>query len=135
MTEQAIDTRLARVIRTAPDRVEVRFKEGIKLDTAGIAEILDMRSRMGAEAPHHVMIVIPEDVDFEMAMMTRDHYEGRDVKDHTMAVAWVAQGSLQNQLTSLYLSYHPSPFRTAVFTNEADALSWLDAPLPGACPD
>ncbi len=135
MTEQALDTRLAWVIRTAPDRVEVRFKEGCKLDCTGIAEILDMRRKLGADAPHKVMIVMPEDVDFEMAMMTKDHYQGRDVKDHTVAVAWVAQASLPHQMTSLYLSYHPSPFRAAVFTNEADALRWLDEPARGSCPN
>jgi hypothetical protein len=135
MTEQAMDTRLARIVRTAPDRVVVRFKEGCKLDCAGIAEILDLRHRLGADAPHKVMIVMPGDVDFEMAMMTRDHYQGRDVKDHTIAVAWVAQTSLPHQMTSLYLSYYPSPFLTAVFTNETDALRWLDEPVMGSCPN
>ena len=127
MNEQAIDTRLARVIRTAPDRVEVRFKEGCKLDTAGISEILELRRKLGEQAPLKVMGVFPEDVDFEMDMLTKDHYAAHGTKDYTTAVAWVAQGSLQNQMTSLYLSYHPSPFRSAVLTNEADAQRWLDA--------
>lgn len=127
MDEQASDTRLARVVRTAPDRVEVRFKEGVKLDTTGISEILDLRRNLGADAPHKVLIVIPDDVDFEMDMLTKDHYAAHRAKDHTVAVAWVAHGSLQNQLTSLYLTYHPSPFRSAVFTNEDDARCWLDA--------
>ncbi len=130
MAEQVLDTRLARIIRIAPDRVEVRFKEGIKLDNNGIAEILDLRSRMGAEAPHRVMIVMPEEVDFEMAMMNKDHYRGRNTRDHTLGVAWVARTSLTRQMTSLYLSYFPSPFPTAIFTDEDEARRWLDEQVP-----
>jgi hypothetical protein len=126
MNRQTIDTRLARVIRTAPDRVEVRFREGCKLDTAGISEILELRRKLGEHLPLKVMGVIPDDADFEMDMLTKDHYAVHGTKDYTAAVAWVAQGSLQNQMTNLYLSYHPTPFRSAVFTDEADAQRWLD---------
>ncbi|MCB0790748.1 MAG: hypothetical protein H6595_05435 [Flavobacteriales bacterium] len=125
-----IDTPLATVTRVRPDRVEVRFKPGIKLEPKGIGLILDQRERMGGERPHQVLIVMPEDVDFEMGMMTTDHYGGRKVVDMTLAVAWVAAPGMTQELTSLYLTYFPTHFASRVFTTEEEAKQWLDEEGP-----
>jgi hypothetical protein len=128
MTEHVIETRLARVSRPAADLVVVRFKENVKLDSRGIAEILQLRRSMGADGAHKVMIVMPEDVDFEMSMITTDHYREHNAQDHTLAVAWVAGTSTTQKMTSIHLSYFPPPFRSEVFASEEEALRWLDDP-------
>ena len=125
-----IDTPLALVRYTAPDRVEVRFKEGLTFTIAGIAEMMKARQALGTAGPHRAMMVLPEDVDFELSMISTDHYK-QIPQPNTEAVAWVAQNERNAHFTRLYLAYWPPPFPSEVFLTEAEGRAWLESVEPG----
>ena len=125
-TTTTIETRLALVQRVSSDRVEVRFREGITFTTAGIQEILAAREQLGRDAPPaRVLIVLPELADFDMDMITRDHYKGQPVRDHSRAVAWVVHNDSNERFTQMYFAYFPSPVPSAIFRLETEAMAWL----------
>lgn len=125
-TNPLIDTPLATIQRTGPDLVEVRFKPGKVLSIAGISALLDARQAMPLERPLRVLIVFPEDhVDFEIQMITTDHYAKRPVDQHSRAVAWVTRNAHNERFTQLYFAYFPSPVPSAIFTEEEEARAWL----------
>ena len=123
--EPIIDTPIATVQRTGAGMVEVRFKAGSVLHSAGIEPILRMRDQLGREGPARVLIVMPEDMDFSLDMLTTDHYAGHPVQAHSRAVAWVVPGEVIGHMTRKYFDHYPPPVPTAIFNNEAEALDWL----------
>lgn len=113
--------------RTAPDLVEVRFKAGAILSVAGIRGLLDARERIAEQAPSRVLIMFPdEEMDFDMAMITTDNYQGRPVEQHSKAVAWVTRNARNDRFTRLYFRYFPSPVPAAIFLEEREARAWLE---------
>jgi hypothetical protein len=120
------ETALATIRYTAADRVEVVFKPNIPFTVAGIQEMLQVRSELGASGKHRVLILLPEHVEFDMAMITTDHYKVIP-QPNTEAVAWVVRNERNATFTRLYLSYWPSPFPSEVFLLEADGRAWLES--------
>lgn len=124
-----IDTPVATVQLATPDLVEVRFKLGAVLTLAGIAAIVHAREEIGRTAPHRAMIVFPpEEMDFDMPMITTDHYHGRPVVEFTKAVAWVTRNEHNERFCKLYFAYFPSPVPSAIFMEEEQARAWLAQP-------
>lgn len=124
MTE-LIETRLATLERTSDDIVEVRFKPGVKLDPAGIMEVLRERKRFCTPGGHHVLAVFPPESDFEMGVMTTDHYLESGIRDCTRTLALAANGAMNERMASLYFAYFPQPFDARVFMEESEARTWL----------
>jgi len=122
-----IDTPIATIQRTAEDLVEVRFKPGVVLTVAGITAILQARQQSAGGVPLRVLIVFPTDeMDFDMSMITTDHYRAVPVEQFTRAVAWAAQNAHNERFCQLYFAYFPSPVPSAIFITEAEACAWLD---------
>jgi hypothetical protein len=122
----SLETDLAVITRSGSDLVEVRFKPGITLTKEGIQGILDARENVGRQGPPaRILIVLPDVVDFDMGMITTDHYKERPVQQHSRALAWVVHTESNERFTKLYFAYFPSPVPMAVFHTEAEALAWL----------
>jgi hypothetical protein len=119
------ETRLAILERVSPELLEVRFKPGQKIDLSGLHDILLERQRMCNGEPYDVLAIIPPDTDFEMNVMTQDHYRGLGLERCTRKVAWAASDMLSERMASLYFAYFPQPFPTRVFSDEAEARQWL----------
>lgn len=125
-TSSRIDTAIATVERTAPDLIEVRIHPGVTLTVAGIAEILQARQRLADGEPLLALISFPpEDVDFELSMITLDHYGTVPVEHFTRAAAWVTCTPRNDQFCKLYFAYFPSPVPSAIFEDESAARAWL----------
>ena len=122
-----IDTDLALLIRSAPDLLEVHFKPDVTINSAGIQRILQMRQKLTpAQQPARVLIVLPEQPDFDVDMITTDQYRPYPVEDFTRAVAWVVHNDLGDRITRLYFAYFPPPVPTQVFRTEVEARSWMN---------
>ncbi len=124
-----IDTPLATVRYTTPQRVEVRFKPGLTFTVQGIAEMMLARQQLGAAGPHRALMIFPDDVDFELSMLSTDHYK-QVPQPNTEAVAWVAQNERNMHFTRLYLAYWPPPFPSEVFLTEDEGRAWLESVQP-----
>lgn len=122
-----IDTPIAIVERTASDLVEVRVKPGSTLSVAGITSILQARKQLSSGQRMRALFVFAnEDTDFDMAMITADHYGGAKAEDFTRAVAWVAHNAHNERFCELYFAYFPSPVPSAIFMTEEAARGWLE---------
>ncbi len=124
MTERT-ETPNATITRTGVSEIETRFKPGIRLDGAGIAEVIRERVRMSGGAPVGVLLIIPSDTELDMAMISTDHLKANEATDNILGFAVVAQGTIAEALLRLYKAYYPTPFDSAVFTDEDEARAWL----------
>lgn len=126
---ELIETRQATIERTPDNVLEVRYKPGQTLDPAGLSEVLRERERLcqgqGGQGGQAVLAVIPPDADFQMLIMTSDHYKDRPVVDCTRFLAIAATSVMHERMASLYFAYFPQNFRTGIFSDEAEARVWL----------
>ncbi len=82
-----INTRVATITLSGLNLLEVRFKKGIKVDSVGLHEVLQQRSGLVEKGPFLVLGILPADIDFDINVMTDNHYADHKVLDHTLAVA------------------------------------------------
>jgi hypothetical protein len=123
---ELIETRQATIERTADNVLEVRYKPGQTLDPAGLSDVLSERERLcKGQGGQAVLAVIPPDADFQMLIMTQDHYKGRPAVDCTRFLAIAATSVMHERMASLYFAYFPQNFRTSIFSDEAEAREWL----------
>ena len=127
---QLIETRQATLERITAETVEVRFKPGLVLDKSGLDEILVERERFCSNTGKHaVLAIFPNDADFDMAIMTQDHYAGRTVVGCTRFLAVAANSLMHERMASLYFAYFPQTFATKIFIEEEEARTWLSEQL------
>jgi hypothetical protein len=127
--KQLIETRLATLERVSDELFEIRFKPGVKLDKDGLVEVLNERKRFCGSGAHHVLAVFPAESDFDMEVMTSDHYLNTQMRDHTRSLALAANGTMNERMASLYFAYFPQPFEARVFIEESEAREWLMATI------
>ncbi|HRH70132.1 MAG TPA: hypothetical protein PLB89_11545 [Flavobacteriales bacterium] len=127
-TQTLIDTTVATVQRTGPDRLEVRFKPGTTLTVPGIQEVLKARQALGNGVRSRVLFVFTTDeTDFDMTRITTHYYAGLPVEQFTLATAWATRNEHNDRFARLYFAYFPSPVPNAIFREEREAVAWLDA--------
>jgi hypothetical protein len=121
-----IETRQAILEATPEGTMVVRYRPGITLDKEGLAEVLAARERHCELAGcHKVLAVFPQEADFQIAVMTEDHYKGRPIIDCTRFLAIAANSVMHERMASLYFAYFPQSFETKVFVEEEEAMAWL----------
>ncbi len=120
------ETSLAFLERVSPDRIEIRFKEGVHIDVPGIAAIFEERKRMQGSDRLTLLIVIPASAELELAVLGRDHFRVNDGTDGLLAMATVASDIMHEMLSSLFFVYFPQDFPSRVLNSETEARAWLD---------
>jgi hypothetical protein len=124
--QQLVETRLAIIALATPHQVDVRFRSGIIIDSAGIAEIMIERQRLGGDNDVGILVVIPTDADIDVGVINVDHYKVNRSTRHVIGMAMVVGNMLAETLISLYNAYYPPEFPFKVFTSEAAAREWMD---------
>ncbi len=119
------DTPIATVAFTAPDRVEVRFKLGVRLTAANVAAMMKVRQELGADGKHRVLMFLPDLLDFSVDMLRTDHYANVP-QPNTEAVAWLAKNEGDAAITRTVISRSKIEFPWKVFLDEAEARAWLE---------
>jgi hypothetical protein len=130
--QRSIETAHAVLDRVSPALLEIRFKPGIKLDAAGVGEVILAKRPLCTEGTPDVLAVLPESVEVEMRAVTVDHHALHGACRNARRLAVVAPGPLNPKLVEIHYRYHPREHATRVFTSELDARHWLadDAPRP-----
>lgn len=126
---QVVDTGAATLERRG-DIVEVRFKPDVKLDVAGMAEVVRTKHEMCASRAADILIVLPADLDFELNVLAVNHREVNGGCGMSRRLALVASSPFNERIATIYFRYHPREEETAVFVEEKDALAWLTERLP-----
>lgn len=126
---QLVDTGAATLERRG-DIVEVRFKPGVKLDMAGMAEIVRTKHELCATQAADILIVLPAEMDFELHVLAVNHKEVSGGCGLARRLALAASSAFNERLATIYFRYHPREEKTAVFLDEKDARAWLTEQLP-----
>ncbi|MFZ1688265.1 MAG: hypothetical protein WAU70_12620 [Flavobacteriales bacterium] len=127
--ERTYETRIALIVQTRHNLMEIRYKPGVTMDMAGVKEIHETRARIFGDRPYASISIIPDDVDFELGITQRDHYSEKRGNDPLLAWAVVARGSMLDMIAKLYFSYFPQTFPVLTTTDEAEARAWIEGQL------
>lgn len=127
---QLIETRAAVLERTGERMVEVRFKPDVKLDAAGIGEVVLAKQALCATAESDILVVLPPDLDFELNVLSIDHHAVNGGCGLSKRLALAASSTFNERLAGIYFRYHPRAEETAVFVDEAHARAWLTQGMP-----
>lgn len=120
------ETSIATLTRVRPDHVEIRYHPGIVFSNKAVGEVQEMRRRiMGSATPYSTLTIIPEDVDFELSTMQRDHTGPDRTESQVLATAVVTRANMIEMLIKLYFSYYPQMQRILITDNEQEARAWL----------
>lgn len=125
-----IETSQAVLERTGVRMVEVRFKPDVKLDAAGLGEVVLAKQALCATAEADILLVLPPELDFELSALSLDHHALHGGCGRSKRLAVAASSAFNERLASIYFRYHPRPEETAVFQHEEDARRWLMQGLP-----
>ncbi len=120
-----VETEAATLNASADGGLEIHFKPHVKLTVKNVQEVLDTRHRICGNKRYRVLVTLPEDVDFDVNVLTFDHYEHRDMHRCTYAVAWEAGSDLNEKLVELFYRYFPQPFPAKAFRTHSEARAWL----------
>lgn len=95
------------------------------LDAEGMAEALKAVKEVCSE-PRNLLIEIPEDADFNMTFMKRDHFKDSGAPRFLCALALLTTNPFLERLMALYFAYYPQPFPVRIFNDRRSALEWID---------
>ena len=124
---QRIETPSAIVERVDEELVICRYKHGVKVNAAAVAENLLARLRFPGKEPYAVIGIFPSDVNFDMSLLEKSHYTSIALNNVTRVLAIVAQDELFEPIAKLYFAYYPTSFSNMVFRTEAEARTWVNA--------
>lgn len=124
-TPRRVETRLTTMELVEDGLVVQRYREGVKIDRAGFEENRQARLELVQGRPHAMLSIFPADIDFELEVTTSDHFGPEREQGTLVALAVVANDTLAASLSRLFFTYYPQVFRTGVFTDEVEALTWL----------
>lgn len=122
---QLIETRAAVLERTGERMVEVRFKPDVKLDAAGLGEVVLAKQELCAAAEADILVVLPPELDFELNVLSMDHHALHGGCGLSKRLALAASSPFNERLAGIYFRYHPRGEDTAVFVEESAARAWL----------
>lgn len=122
---RSIPTRLATMSLMEPGFIEQRFHEGVKLDRAGFEENRAVRHALAGSEPYVMLSIIPEEIDFELNIVSTDHFGAEEEIAGLTALAVVAHGQLVQGVTAIFFKYFPPQFPARIFSAEAPAREWL----------
>lgn len=124
-TPRGIETRCASLVLAAPGFIEQRFRSDATIDRAGFEENRMARVELGGAGPYVMLTILPEGMDFELAVTSTDHFEPERGSSGLCALAVVAGDGMGEAIAKLYFSYFPTEFPARVFHDEAEARAWL----------
>jgi hypothetical protein len=121
---ELIETEMASIERIHSELVTVRIKEGVSVSARTVRDMLEERKRSFGATPHHVLMVAPADLEFDVKVMYTDHCGEAQMDGVTKSITWVANSQVNTDLLNLYYAYFPSkvPMSIVLFEQESQAI-------------
>ncbi|MCB0774358.1 MAG: hypothetical protein KDB93_13405 [Flavobacteriales bacterium] len=123
---ERVETSTAFIELLNPHLVITRYKPAAHVTAEAVRENLEVRMAMPGPLAKAVIAIFPEDMDFDMSLLDRDHYMEQRYTESTLAMAVVSSGVLHQPLANLYIAYHPTSFKYRVFSDEREAIAWAN---------
>ena len=134
MEQHLIDTEPATLEQLSADLVLVRFKPNARLSPDGFSQLLAAGRKLPLNHAPGVILVIPEDADFDTRILQMELDTGDSAGDPLRAMSIVTEGGMFEHIARLYFSYHPPGFPFSIFRDLRSATEWMDKRLMGAVP-
>lgn len=125
MQEQAIDTSVGMVERSADGIIHIRFRSDKQITASGLAEVLEVRKALAQGTPAGVMAHVPINAAFDLSILNVDHYEGKDAGAFTCALAIITQDKFHLHLVGFYTACFKTSFPIRAFGRSEEAHKWL----------
>lgn len=120
-----ITTRLAEMSLTMEGRlIEVRYREGVELDVAGLMEVQLRRDELTSERCAMLGVFQPGTLG-DLKVMEVDYFGRTNANAQLVALAIVTQDELGASMSEIYYNYNPQTFPTRIFREEGEALAWI----------
>ena len=110
----------------SPDLVVIRFKPGSVANAKSFQVSMEARKANFGGTPHVVLLVAPDDCDFDPNVLGRDHYRGQAPESYTLAMALVCRDPTLRNILELYYAMFQASFPVQFFTYEQDAVPWVE---------
>ncbi len=122
-------TTIAKLIRVRPDLLEIHYAPGCTLTVEYITEVQEMRRKVMGNAAYGTLTIIPDDVDYQLNAMDKDHVAVDRSQGNLIASAVVAKATMIELLVKLYFANFQPLHGVHVTDNEQEARAWLSAQL------
>lgn len=122
-------TAAAHIVRVRPDLVEVRYRSGITLSKEDLSEVQRTRRELMAGQQCGLLIVLPPELDFQLAVMNNDYLAEDRRTGAVRAVAVVVGSRMFEMLVKLHVEYFAPGFPFHITHDEGAARTWLDEQL------
>ena len=84
-----------------------------------------MRKAHFGKEPHHLLMVLPAETDFDVRVMYQEHCAQAQVERLARTISWVVNSETNRSLIQLYYTYHPTDVPVQIFLREDEAKDWL----------
>ncbi|MBK9417995.1 MAG: hypothetical protein IPO05_14415 [Flavobacteriales bacterium] len=121
----SVENLTAEVTAGPHGEVCIRFKEDAQLTASSIAEVLALRKAHFGKEPHHLLMVLPAEIDFDVRVMYQEHCAQAQVERLARTISWVVNSETNRSLIQLYYTYHPTDVPVQIFLREDEAKDWL----------
>ena len=125
--DNSVDTALALVRMRDPDVMEILCHEGRTWTTASLAELIAARVQMAAGRRVKALVVMPEELDFELSSFMSEHYDPSTMPGFCRVEAWAVRNAYNKELLTIYFRHYPNPVPCGIFMTEEEARAWLEA--------
>ena len=116
---------IAHLVRVQPDMIEIQYTPGCIFNSKWGDEVRVARQELMGAVPYGVLSIIPEDADFEVVTMHRDHFASDRNEGKMKAIALVTSAGMMEMMLKLYFSLYPQLARILVTERETEAREWL----------
>lgn len=121
-----IDTTLAKVTLESEDRMVIRCHNGRTWTTESLAELIGARVKLAAGRPLKALVVMPEEIDFELSSFFSEHYDPSSMPRFCRVESWVVVNAYNKELLTIYFRHYPNPVPCGIFMTEEEAREWLE---------
>lgn len=127
-----IETPTAIIECLGPDLIIVRHRADRTLSADAVRENINARKLLSGTSPKTVIAVFPQDLGFDMSVLSTDHFSAPELAATVMRLAIVAEAGILEHIARMYLAYFPPGFRVQVFKHIDDAMAWVATPMAEA---
>jgi hypothetical protein len=128
---ERVETEVATIEQIQRDLVTVRLKPGVSVSSPTVLDILAARKAHFGGSAHHVLMIAPADMEFDLQVMYNDHCGEVGMDGLTKSVTWVANSEVNMHLLNLYYAYFPSKVPLNIVHEEPEARAHLAKLIAG----
>jgi hypothetical protein len=106
------------------DLLVMRITPGTHVNNNVVNEGFDVVNNAHLPGPLGVVLVLPDDLDFDAQVISTDHRRRLSPRQHVRALAIVATSMMTGTMVDLHFAYYPSGSAVRCFRDLDEAIAW-----------